>query len=226
MNLITNALKYSYENSTIEINGNVYNNDFVEFIVKDKGVGISDTNRERIFNIARLFSTEGTKGEKGSGLGLTLSKQIVEKHNGNLWFYSTEGKGSEFHFTLPAATNYILLVLDDEYKLDELEKGISNHFPKHQILKTENAFEAMEIISAKSPSLIVMEHKLPLMNGLQLINTVREKHKQAKIPFIVFIDPESEDLIKSYQEINIKILKQNPSMTENLKDKIEMLLYN
>ncbi len=225
-NLISNAVKYSFENGSVEVNGNIYNDDFIEFIVKDKGVGISETNREKIFSIAKLFSTEGTKGEKGSGLGLTLSKQIVEKHGGNLWFYSTEGKGSEFHFTLPAATSYILLVLQDKEKLDELEKELNKNFPNLKVLKTENAFEAMEIISAKSPSLIIIEHNLPLMDGLHLIGSAREKLKQIKIPFIVFIDSESEDLIKSYQEINVKILKQKPSITENLKDKIEMLLYS
>jgi len=226
MNLISNAIKYSYENGTIEITGNIYNNDFVEFIVKDKGIGISEANRDRIFNIAKLFSTEGTKGEKGSGLGLTLSKQIVEKHSGNLWFYSDEGKGSEFHFTLPAATGFILLVLDDQKKLNEIKQNLHESFPNLQVLTSENAFEALEIISSKSPSLIIIEHNLPLMNGLQLIGAVRDKHKQMKIPFIVFMDSESEELIKSYQEINVKILKQQPSITEILNDKIEMLLYS
>lgn len=226
MNLISNAIKYSFENGTVEVTGNIYNNDFVEFIVKDKGIGISEANRERIFNIAKLFSTEGTKGEKGSGLGLTLSKQIVEKHRGNLWFYSDEGKGSEFHLTLPAATSFILLVLDDQNKLNELKQNLHENFPNLQVLTSENAFEALEIISSKSPSLIIIEHNLPLMNGLQLIGAVRDKHKQTKIPFIVFIDSDSEELIKSYQEINVKILKQQPSITENLSDKIEMLLYS
>lgn len=226
MNLISNAIKYSYESGTVEVSANVYNDEFIEFVIKDKGVGISETNREKIFNIAKLFSTEGTKGEKGSGLGLTLSKQIVEKHRGNFWFYSQEGKGSEFHFTLPAATSYLLLVLDDKDKLNELEKGLNKNFPNLEVLKTENAFEAIETITEKSPSLIIIEHHLPLMNGLQLINAIRERHKQIKIPFIVFVDSDSDDLIKSYQEINVKILKQKPSVNESLKDKIEMLLYS
>ena len=225
-NLISNAVKYSYEEGSVEVSANTYNDDFIEFIVKDKGTGISEQNRERIFNIAKLFSVEGTKGEKGSGLGLTLSRQIVEKHGGNLWFYSNEGQGSEFHFTLPAATNCVLLVFEDKENLDELERGLNKSFPNLKVLRSENSFEAMEIISAKSPSLILIEHNLPLMDGLELTRAVREKYKQMKIPFIVFIDFDSEDLIKSYQEINIKILKQKPSVTENLEDKIELLLYN
>ena len=226
MNLISNAIKYSFENESVEVTANIYNNDFIEFVVKDKGVGISEVNQERIFNIAKLFSTEGTKGEKGSGLGLMLAKQIVEKHGGEMWFFSVEGKGSEFHFTLPSATSYILLVLDDMEKLKELGNGIQQNYPNLQVLKAENAFEALEIISAKYPSLIVIEHNLPLMDGLQLIGAVREKHKHIRIPFIVFLDSVSEALIRSYQDINVKILKQKPSLTEHLKDKIESLLYN
>ena len=226
MNLISNAIKYSFENESVEISANIYNNDFIEFVVKDKGVGISEVNQEKIFNIAKLFSTEGTKGEKGSGLGLMLAKQIVEKHGGEMWFFSAEGKGSEFHFTLPAATSYILLVLEDENKLEKLESGLSRDYPSLQVLKAENAFEALEIISAKFPSLVIIEHSLPLMDGLQLISAVREKHKNIRIPFIVFLDSVSEMLIRSYQDFNVKILKQKPSLNEQLKDKIESLLYN
>ena len=226
MNLISNAIKYSFENESVEISANIYNNDFIEFVVKDKGVGISEVNQEKIFNIAKLFSTEGTKGEKGSGLGLMLAKQIVEKHGGEMWFFSAEGKGSEFHFTLPAATSYILLVLEDENKLEKLESGLSRDYPSLQVLKAENAFEALEIISAKFPSLVIIEHNLPLMDGLQLISAVREKHKHIRIPFIVFLDSVSEMLIRSYQDFNVKILKQKPSLNEQLKDKIESLLYN
>ena len=225
-NIISNAVKYSFEDSVIEIIGNIYNDEFIEFVIKDKGVGISENNREKIFNIAKLFSTEGTKGEKGSGLGLTLAKQIVEKHKGEFWFYSNEGKGSEFHFTLPAATSYILLVFDDSEKLDEMKNKLKENFPNLEVLTTENAFEAMETISEKSPSIVIIEHRLPLMDGLQLVNAVRERHKLMKIPFIVFVNSEPDDIIKAYQEINVKILKQKPSVTDSLKDKIEMLLYS
>jgi signal transduction histidine kinase len=226
VNLISNAIKYSFENESVEVTANIYNNNFIEFVVKDKGLGISEVNHERIFNIAKLFSTEGTKGEKGSGLGLMLAKQIVEKHGGEMWFFYVEGKGSEFHFTLPASTSYILLVLEDTKKLNELESGIQQNYPNLQVLKAENAFEALEIISAKYPSVIIIEHNLPLMDGLQLIVAVREKHKYLRIPFIVFLDSVSEALIRSYQDINVKILKQKPSFTEQLNDKIESLLYN
>jgi PAS domain S-box-containing protein len=226
MNLISNAIKYSQENESVEISANIYNNELTEFIIKDKGVGILEANREKIFNIGKLFSTEGTKGEKGSGLGLLLSRLIVEKHGGEMWYFSTEGKGSEFHFTLPSASSYILLVFNDEININELEKGIAKIYPNLQVLKAENGFEAIEIVASKSPALVIIEHDLPLMDGLQLIKATRNKHKNIRIPFIVFIDSESEEVISAYQELNVKIIKDKPALTELLNDKIESLIYS
>lgn len=226
MNLIGNAIKYSNENESIEVSANIYNNSFTEFIIKDKGIGISEANKEKIFNVGKLFSTEGTKGEKGSGLGLMLSKLIVEKHAGEMWYFSTEGKGSEFHFTLPSAESYILLVVNDAEIINQLEEGIIKIYPNLRVLKAENGFEAIEIVSSKSPSLVIIEHNLPLMDGLQLIKSTRNKQKNIKIPFIVFIDSASDDLVSAYQELNVKIIKDRPKLTELLNDKIESLIYS
>lgn len=226
LNLISNAIKYSHENESIEITANVYNNSFTEFIIKDRGVGISETSKEKIFNIGKLFSTEGTKGEKGSGLGLMLSRLIVEKHGGEMWYFSAEGKGSEFHFTLPSAASYILLVVNNPDDVLQLEEGITKIYPNLEVIKAENGFEAIEIVSTKSPSLVIIEHELPLMDGLQLIKTTRNKHKNIRIPFIVFIDSASDEIVSSYQELNVKIIKDKPSITELLSDKIESLIYS
>lgn len=226
MNLISNAIKYSYENETIELSANIYNNSFTEFIIKDNGVGISEINKEKIFNLGKLFSTEGTKGEKGSGLGLMLSRLIVEKHGGEIWYFSSEGKGSEFHFTLPSAESYILLVVNDAEMFNQLEEGIIKIYPNLRVLKAENGFEAIEIVSAKSPSLVILEHDLPLMDGLQLIRSARNKHKNIRIPFIVFIDSASDEVVNAYQELNVKIIKDRPSISELLNDKIESLIYS
>ncbi len=87
-NLLSNAIKFSPENKSIIISAAYFNNDMIEFIVKDEGTGISDANKTKLFRIEKMFSTEGTKGEKGTGLGLSLVKEIIEKHRGNIWFYS------------------------------------------------------------------------------------------------------------------------------------------
>lgn len=109
-NIISNAIKFSTEGKTIEVSADTFNESFVEFIVKDEGIGISDSNKIKLFKIEKMFSTEGTKGEKGTGLGLSLVKEIIDKHNGSIWFYTELDKGSEFHFTIPSSPNTILLV--------------------------------------------------------------------------------------------------------------------
>lgn len=223
-NLISNAIKFSPVNELVEISANVYNNDFIEFVVRDRGVGISESNREKLFDIGKIFSTEGTKGEKGSGLGLMLVKQIIEKHEGEIWFFSTDGKGSEFHFTIPAAASTILLVLENKEILNDLKQSLERSFPNLKVIVAENAFEAIEKISVKLPSLLICEHNLPLMDGLQFVNTVREKYKNIQLPFIVLLYSDSEELLKSYQEIGIKALKQEPTLNDQLKEKIESLL--
>lgn len=224
INLISNAVKFSPVNELVEIFANIYNNDFIEFVVRDKGIGISEANCEKVFDIGKIFSTEGTKGEKGSGLGLMLAKQIIEKHRGEIWFFSKEGKGSEFHFTIPAAASTILLVLERNEILIDLKQSMEQSFPNLKVMVAENAFEALEKISFKLPSLLICEHNLPLMDGLQFVNTVREKHKNIQLPFVVFLYSDSEALLKSYQEIGVKVIKQEPVLTDQLKERIESLL--
>ena len=69
--------------------------------ISDTGVGISKTNCEKLFRIDQTYSTSGTNKEKGTGLGLILCLEFVEKHGGKIWAESEEGKGSTFHFTIP-----------------------------------------------------------------------------------------------------------------------------
>ena len=99
-NLLSNAIKYSLEGGEIIIKA-IEENDEVKISVKDSGVGISEDNVKLLFRIDKVFSTRGTKEEKGNGLGLLVSKEFVEKHNGKIWVESTSGIGSTFNFTLP-----------------------------------------------------------------------------------------------------------------------------
>ncbi len=99
-NLVSNALKFSMKNSTIEVDV-TDNKDGSEIIVTDHGVGIPKEKQDRIFMAGKSISTLGTEKEKGTGLGLLLCKEFVELHGGKIWVVSEQGKGSEFHFTIP-----------------------------------------------------------------------------------------------------------------------------
>ena len=92
-NLISNAIKFTPRGGEVEISTRPSKElRFIEFVVKDTGTGISSENLNKLFRVDTKFTSEGTAGEKGSGLGLSLVKEIVEKHGGKIWVNSTVGK--------------------------------------------------------------------------------------------------------------------------------------
>ena len=99
-NLIGNAIKFSYKGGTIKISSKM-NSQNVEVAVSDNGVGMTKAAKDKLFNPAVFNSTTGTANEQGTGLGLLLCKEFVEKNGGEIWVESEEGKGSDFKFTIP-----------------------------------------------------------------------------------------------------------------------------
>ena len=99
-NLISNAIKYSFIGGVITINAEEQKQ-FVEISVKDNGIGITQEDRKELFKRNELHTTRGTNNEAGTGLGLILCKEFVEKHGGTIRIKSEAGKGSTILFTLP-----------------------------------------------------------------------------------------------------------------------------
>ncbi|MFA6570953.1 MAG: HAMP domain-containing sensor histidine kinase, partial [Bacteroidota bacterium] len=99
-NLISNAVKFTPDNGEVNIS-TIVNCDYVEVAVSDTGIGISDEDMKKVFRIDVHHSTSGTSKEKGTGLGLILCKEFVDKHGGKIWAESHIGKGTTFKFTLP-----------------------------------------------------------------------------------------------------------------------------
>ena len=101
--LISNAIKFTPKHGQIWIGHQpVVSENSIEVFIQDTGVGIQDDHHDDLFRIDKNTTTKGTDNEKGSGLGLILCKELVEKHGGKIWVKSTWGKGSRFSFTIPA----------------------------------------------------------------------------------------------------------------------------
>ena len=98
-NILSNAVKYCNKSNTITLSSRLAGNYYITEIT-DTGIGISDENIDKLFGMNN-FSTAGTYAEKGTGLGLLLCKEFVEKNNGEIWVKSEIGKGSTFSFSLP-----------------------------------------------------------------------------------------------------------------------------
>ena len=98
-NLISNGIKFTDKDGTISVTAKV--GDTTTISVTDTGVGISAEKVKKIFDLDSQYSTKGTQNENGTGLGLKLSYEFVEKNNGKMWVKSEPGKGSSFYFSLP-----------------------------------------------------------------------------------------------------------------------------
>jgi len=99
-NLISNAIKFTHPNGEIKIRID-RDQAFTVVTVTDNGVGIAREQIDKLWDITQTHTTEGTASEKGTGLGLLLCKEFVEKHGGWIWVDSEPGKGSSFRFALP-----------------------------------------------------------------------------------------------------------------------------
>jgi len=201
-NLLNNALKFTPAGGTIELLAKK-NETGVEVLVKDTGVGISSENLEKLFDVGTSYTTRGTNNEKGTGLGLILCREFVERHGGRISVTSKPGEGSTFTFTLPGKVDSapeplsgakekfprsddhlnrqtILLVEDDPTSALLYRKMLSARFKK--VLHAESGFEAIELFNNNPDiSLILMDIKMPDMDGNETTQKIRAISKKVII---------------------------------------------
>lgn len=101
-NLVSNAIKFTHPEGQITFSVE-FKPEGLLFSVSDNGIGIKEETLGKLFRIEETYSTRGTQNERGTGLGLILCKEFVEKHGGRIWAESELGKGSRFCFTIPNA---------------------------------------------------------------------------------------------------------------------------
>lgn len=201
-NLVSNAIKFTNNGGAININAEQNSGD-VTISVSDNGIGIKPDNLAKLFDVGQVVTTTGTAEETGTGLGLLLCKEFVEKHDGKIWVESVVGKGSEFKFTLPFnaepdevsvfkdvissdetgsnITNLKILITDD----DEASRkflGISVKMFAKEILYAQNGFEAV-VACKENPDidLILMDIKMPEMDGFEATKQIRQFNKEVII---------------------------------------------
>ena len=220
-NLLSNAVKFTPPGKGIEVTISLYKDNMVEVTVLDEGVGIDEEHQSKLFKIDTKFSKVGTKGEKGSGYGLTLVKEIVEKHEGEIWFYSQKNKGSEFHFTLPRSEDTILIVEEHEDLQKPYQDIIENSLKNYTLTFSKNGFEAHNIILEETPAVLITYHDLPLMNGIQLVSSLRKKDYSNRVLVIVLADNLSSEENKIYSGMDVNFILPVNSTIDDISSILE-----
>ncbi|MEW6651877.1 MAG: ATP-binding protein [Bacteroidota bacterium] len=225
VHLVSNAIKFTPEGKDVYISASRFKEGLVEIVVRDEGLGISEENRSKLFRIDQKFSLRGTSGEKGSGLGLTLVKEIIDKHNGQVWFYSQVGEGSEFHLTIPEAKNIILLVEDDNTARELFKSIIEQTLSNFEVRVAANGYEAINVYRELLPSIVITNHDMPLMNGIQLVEAIQKKEANKSLPIIVLSAKLNEEISKKYSKLGINKLLNKPVEQSLLIESIKECLY-
>lgn len=224
-NLLSNAIKFTNSGGKITISVKPASTlSFLEFSVRDTGQGIKEENLDKLFSVDTKFTTEGTAGEKGSGLGLSLVKEIIEKHGGIIWAESEYGKGSNFKFTLPVASANILIV--DDNRTDGLlySKILKNITPYYTVDLASNGVEALAKIKSSPPALVITDHSMPEMNGYELVEQLKKEGLLGKPPVIVLSTEMDRNIIEDYNDLGVEYVFQKPVNLRSFKQAVEKSL--
>ncbi len=228
-NLISNAIKFTPKNGKIEIFAEPFKDDcqnYIKVSIKDNGVGIKDEIKEKLFKISENITTAGTNNEQGTGLGLLICKEFVEKHKGKIWVESEIEKGSSFIFTIPteneiieknATTNngipIILIAEDEDVNFMYLETIFEEHEEEYgyavKLIHAKNGIEAVNIFKSNKIDLVLMDIKMPEMNGYEATREI--KSINSDIPIIAqtsFEDDKNQCLSAGFDDFISKPVKE------------------
>jgi len=203
-NLLSNAIKFTHEGA-VTLGLKQGSNNRIVIYVKDTGIGIAPCNQSAIFERFNKFNSESdTMLYSGTGIGLTISKELVEMMGGNIWFESTINKGSIFYVSLPHSNTKISPNLNAK---DDSKMEIESNFSDKTILVAEdvtsnfklikaylkqsnvnliwakNGKEVIELLDKNIIHLILMDIQMPIMDGIQ--TTIEIRKKGIKTPIII-----------------------------------------
>ncbi|MDH5720721.1 MAG: ATP-binding protein [Spirochaetia bacterium] len=197
-NLINNAVKFTEKDGEISIDAK-RKNKVIEISVSDTGIGISPENISKIFKLDSINRRPSEHSGEGTGLGLILCKDFVEKHRGKISVKSRLKEGTRFSFTLPAATDgaiqsaealdsaqfitgqKILLVEDDKLHLETSARILTSL--DCYIDHAESGEEALNLTRKNQYIFIFMDIDLPFMSGIEAAEKIRLQTKVT--PFII-----------------------------------------
>src|SRR3990167_5466976 len=215
-NLLSNAIKFTPEQGSIIVEASV-TDDTLQVSVSDTGIGMKPEDQEKVFK--EFWQADGSFARKyeGTGLGLALTKRIVEMHGGKLWFESEFGKGSIFYFALPLKAQKkrpksketevkpsklisttekpartVLVVEDDRMAADIITLYLTN--AGYNVIVATDGEEAIKKANEFQPFLITLDIMLPKKDGWDVLSELKNSRDTANIPVIIISIVDNKEL--------------------------------
>jgi len=205
LNLLSNAVKFT-EQGSITLAITQPDDKTIQVAVTDSGVGVSPENQQRIFEEFQQIQNEAMPQQQGTGLGLPISKRLVEMHGGQMWMESVVGQGSTFYFTLPinagspeAPADQPALGLNlssngdgaiDIFVIDDIEDShetfrIMLEPAGYRVTGVTDSRQALAAIKQSQPRLIISDVQMPHIDGWELLAQIKNDPAIAHIPVII-----------------------------------------
>jgi len=238
-NLLSNAVKFT-SHGEVMLHVSLSNNIF-RFEINDTGIGITPEVQERLFKVFSQGDSSISRKYGGSGLGLVISKRLVEYMGGEIGVETTPGKGSTFWFTLPLipaiteepTQKEVMLPQLKNVRILEVDDEPVNHLIIEQLSKTwklrcdcaESGFEALAklrsaVVDNDPYKLVLFDHAMPLMSGIECAQQVQQSPDIAKTPMIMITSRGQTVSSKDLNTVGISICLAKPVRQAKLYDAI------
>jgi PAS domain S-box-containing protein len=196
VNLLSNAIKFSPRGSTVDLTAALEpQGEIVEICVKDRGRGIPREALGRIFERFQQVDASDAKQKGGAGLGLAITRAIVDQHGGTIEVESEEGRGSTFRVRLPAIVgeettsspdnpSVIVLIEDDDGLIEIIRHQLA---PVTSSIRSERtAREGVAAVRASNADLLILDVGLPDGDGFDVVALLRDDPATAQLPLLVY----------------------------------------
>lgn len=242
LNLISNAVKYTEEGRvTLEINAS---GDQIIFSVKDTGIGIRKEDMDTLFDMFTRVDMKRHRNIEGSGLGLTIAKELCEQMGGQIYAESIYGKGSRFTVCLPlkstgeekigkwnfeeskkvsedrkrffAPKAKVLIVDDSQQNLQVLASLLQR--TSMQLDKAGSGLECIEKVRSKKYHLIFLDYMMPEMDGMETFHKLREEENGQEVPIIAITADVSTGIRQKFLSEDFADYLSKPVMWDRLEE--------
>lgn len=248
LNLLSNAVKYNKEGGSVEVNWSIKEEpvkmemkEFLFVSVKDTGLGIKKEDKDRVFNEFEQLDNANTHEFGGTGLGLALTKRLVELHDGKIWFESEFGHGSVFYIKMPLQGSHLDITRGEENIVpsktfyDQQSKatkilvasetsGMNNLISAYlteegyEVILADDGFDVIKKAKEEKPFAILLSIAIPKKDGFEVLKELKESAETKELPVVIISGSEEKDLGFSLGAIDCLV---EPIDREKLHDVFE-----